>query len=69
MQELTKRQEDTLLVIRTLITTNKRSPTLREIGNSLGISAPAAKKHVDALEEKGYIEREAERPRSIRIAS
>lgn len=43
-------------------------PTLREIGEAIGLSnVSAVRGHVEALEKKGYIAKDPEKARSIRI--
>jgi repressor LexA len=59
MQGLTKRQEQTLDYIRQSIETRGYPPTLREIGEFMGIrSTNGVNDHLRALERKGYLRRE-----------
>ena len=56
MENLTKRQEDTLNVIKKFIATHGYPPTVREIAKELNVSSPATiQVHLTILEDKGYI--------------
>ncbi len=65
---LTKKQRIVLNAINEYIQKEKISPTIREIGDIIGLSSTSmVHKHVNNLEEKGYITRKKESPRSIRV--
>lgn len=65
---LTKRQAEVLNWISDYQTTRGRAPTIREIGDALGIkSTNGVNDNLKALERKGYIEREAGLSRSLRV--
>jgi len=65
---LTQRQNETLEYIRAHLRQHDRPPTLEEIGMALGIRSPTGiRKHLMALEKKGYLEREAHAARGIRL--
>lgn len=65
---LTKKQANVLEFVAAYSRQNRYPPTLREIGQSVGLSnVNAVRGHVTALEKKGYIVREPEKARSIRI--
>ncbi len=67
---LTRRQKEVLDVIRELIVTNGYSPSLEEIGKSLGLSSVATvHKHVTHLVEKGYVRRAWNQNRSIELVA
>src|SRR4051794_27908644 len=67
MQGLTKRQEQTLDYIRKSIGERGYPPTLREIGEHMGIrSTNGVNDHLKALEKKGYLEREDLKSRALR---
>jgi repressor LexA len=68
MQGLTKRQEQTLDFIRLSIGERGYPPTLREIGEHMGIrSTNGVNDHLVALERKGYVKREDLKSRTLRI--
>jgi len=59
MEVLTEKQRQVLEAVRNGIETRGFSPTVREIGAMLGLSSSCTvKKHLDALETKGYIRRD-----------
>ena len=63
---LTRRQREVLDVIRDFIDTNGYSPSLEEIGGTLGLSSVATvHKHVTHLVEKGLVRRVWNQNRSI----
>ncbi len=64
----TKRQEEVLSFIREHIEWHGYAPSLREISTHFGISGPQnARKHIEALEKKGYIKRTPRLARGIEI--
>lgn len=68
MDNLTKRQEDTLDVIKKFIATHGYPPTVREIGKILNLSSPATiQVHLKCLAEKGYIAKGDNRNRTIEL--
>ncbi len=68
MQGLTKRQEQTLDFIRESIRGRGYPPTLREIGEHMGIrSTNGVNDHLRALERKGYLRREDMKSRALRL--
>ncbi|RMF52941.1 MAG: MarR family transcriptional regulator, partial [Bacteroidetes bacterium] len=65
---LTPRQDETYEFIRTYVRTHRKPPTLQEIAAALGLrSVNAVSKLVRALEQKGYLEREAHAARGLRL--
>ncbi len=57
-KNLTERQEKVLSAIREFILENGYSPTVRQLGETLGIANPSAVfKHILSLEKKGNLER------------
>src|SRR5690349_23117919 len=67
MQGQTKRQEQTLDFIRSSIAERGYPPTLREIGEHMGIrSTNGVNDHLKALERKGYLVREELKSRALR---
>jgi repressor LexA len=68
MQGLTKRQEQTLTFIRHSIEERGYPPTLREIGEHMGIkSTNGVNDHLRALERKGYLRREDMKSRALKL--
>src|ERR1043165_2175156 len=68
MQGLTKRQAQTLDFIRQSIEERGYPPTLREIGESMGIrSTNGVNDHLRALERKGYLRREDMKSRALKL--
>jgi repressor LexA len=68
MQGLTKRQEQTLDFIRSSILQRGYPPTLREIGEHMGIrSTNGVNDHLRALERKGYLRREDMKSRALKL--
>ena len=67
-KELTDRQNNILIFIKEFLRENGFPPTLREIGKSFDISSTfGVKRHLDALEKKGYIRIESNASRGIAI--
>lgn len=68
MRPPTERQQTILDFVRTYLTEHGFPPTLREIGESLGLpNVSAVRGHVAALEKKGYIVKHPDKARSIRL--
>ena len=68
MQKLTDRQRAVLKFIHESIEDRGYPPTLREIGNHLGIrSTNGVNDHLRALERKGYLTREDMKSRTLRL--
>jgi repressor LexA len=67
VQKLTERQEMVLQYIESSIAQRGYPPTLREIGNFMGIrSTNGVNDHLRALERKGYLAREDMKSRALR---
>jgi repressor LexA len=67
VQKLTQRQEMVLQYIQSSITERGYPPTLREIGNFMGIrSTNGVNDHLRALERKGFLTREDMKSRALR---
>lgn len=65
---LTARQRKVLQVIRVSVEKRGYPPSLREIGDSAGLTSPSSVSHqLSALERKGYLRRDPHRPRAIEI--
>ena len=66
-KQLTQRQQTVLEVIRSWIRQRGYPPTIRELGQQLGIkSLRGVTTHLDAIAKKGFLKREA-KARSIRL--
>lgn len=65
---LTSRQRLILETIREAVAERGYPPTMREIGEAVGLTSPSSVKHqLMALERKGYLRRDPNRPRAIEI--
>ncbi|WP_245862722.1 transcriptional repressor LexA [Sanguibacter antarcticus] len=65
---LTERQRDVLATIRTSIESRGYAPSMREIGLTVGLTSPSSVKHqLTALERKGYLRRDPNRPRAMEL--
>ena len=68
--KLTKRQQQVLDYIRECIEEKHYPPSVREIGEAIGLSSPSTVHgHLNALEKKGYIKREGSKSRSMTITN
>ncbi|MEJ2737925.1 MAG: transcriptional repressor LexA [Anaerolineae bacterium] len=69
-KDLSERQKKILDFLQDFIRENRFPPTIREIGEKVGISSTSVVKYnLDALESKGYIERDPEISRAIRLVN
>jgi repressor LexA len=67
-ESLTPRQQKVLSFIEDQIEAQGFAPTIREIGRHLGIaSTNGVNDHLKALERKGYIERQDQKSRTLRV--
>lgn len=65
---LTQRQRRVLEMIRESVDTRGYPPSLREIGEVVGLTSPSSVAHqLKMLEKKGYLRRDPHRPRAIEI--
>ena len=68
MMDLTNRQKEILDLIKKQIVKNGYPPTVREIGEMLGLSSPATiQSHLDNLVAKGYIKKDGSKNRTIEL--
>lgn len=68
-KRLTKRQESVLGFVREFISMRGYAPSLREICAKFGIKSPKnAKKHLEAIEKKGFLKRSPNLSRAIELA-
>ena len=66
--ELTSRQMAILDFVKSTIESQGYAPSMREIGQAVGLAAPASVKYqLDALEEMGLIRRDATRGRAMEV--
>ncbi len=67
---LSKRQAQILQYIREAVETRGFPPSIREIGEAVGLSSSSTvHSHLRSLENKGYLKRNPSRPRSIEIVN
>jgi repressor LexA len=65
---LTKRQRLVLDTIRDAVERRGYPPSMREIGESVGLTSPSSVSHqLDSLARKGYLRRDPNRPRAIEL--
>ncbi|WNB87555.1 transcriptional repressor LexA [Cellulomonas sp. ATA003] len=65
---LTPRQRLVLDTIRSSVEQRGYPPSMREIGEVVGLTSPSSVKHqLTALERKGYLRRDPNRPRAIEV--
>ncbi|MGB3829332.1 MAG: transcriptional repressor LexA [Ornithinimicrobium sp.] len=66
--ELSARQQRVLEVIRDAVDQRGYPPSLREIGEAVGLTSPSSVAHqLKMLERKGYLRRDPNRPRAIEV--
>lgn len=67
---LTSRQAKILDMIRASVTERGYPPSIREIGESVGLTSPSSVAHqLRTLERKGFIRRDPNRPRAMEVLS
>ena len=67
---LTERQRTILDVIRASVTTRGYPPSIREIGDAVGLTSTSSVAHqLRTLERKGYLRRDPNRPRAVDVRS
>lgn len=68
--DLTHRQRKILEVIRNAVDRHGYPPSMREIGEAVGLTSPSSVAHqLSALERKGFLRRDPNRPRAIEVVS
>jgi repressor LexA len=66
--ELTARQRQILDLITETVNARGYPPSVREIGDSVGLSSPSTvHSHLNALEKGGYLRRDPSKPRAIEV--
>ncbi len=67
---LTPRQRHVLDTIRDAVETRGYPPSMREIGEAVGLTSPSSVAHqLATLERKGYLRRDPNRPRAIEVVN
>src|SRR6201995_5115401 len=65
---LTERQRTILNVIRASVTSRGYPPSIREIGDAVGLTSTSSVAHqLRTLEKKGYLRRDPNRPRAVDV--
>ena len=68
MKKVSKRQEDILAFIKEEVRAKGYPPSVREIGEAVGLaSSSTVHGHLARLEQKGFIRRDPTKPRAIEI--
>lgn len=68
MEELTVRQQEILNYIKTEVQKKGYPPSVREIGEAVGLSSSSSvHAHLEKLEEMGYLRRDPTKPRAIEV--
>ena len=68
MDELSSRQREVLELIRSKVAERGYPPSVREIGEVLGLSSPSTvHSHLSALVRSGYLRRDPSKPRAIEV--
>ncbi len=66
--KLTRRQNDILTFVRRYTESHGYPPSVREIGQAMGLtSSSTVHSHLAALERKGYLRRDPSKPRALEI--
>ncbi|UAW07781.1 transcription regulator [Psychrobacillus phage PVJ1] len=67
---MSERQKEIYEYIKSFILENKYSPSIREIGEAVGLKSPATvHHHLDKMRENGYIDFASALPRTLSIVS
>ena len=67
-QDLTDRQRQVLEFIDTEVRTRGYPPSVREIGDAIGLSSSSTvHAHLAALQDKGFIKRDPAKPRAMEL--
>jgi repressor LexA len=68
VDDLTSRQREILDLIRRKVTERGYPPSVREIGDELGLSSPSTvHSHLSSLVRAGYLRRDSSKPRAIEV--
>lgn len=69
MEALTEKQERVFEFLRKFMSEQGMPPTIREIGQAMGFTFPAARGYLQALERKGYLKLHAGKSRGMELLS
>ena len=67
MKELTEKQQRVLGFLEEFLAEQGMPPTIREIGDAMGFTFPAARGYLQALEKKGFLKLHAGKSRGIEL--
>ena len=68
--QLTQRQHDILVFIEKTVGERGYPPSVREIGQAVGLASPATvHSHLNTLQKHGYLRRDATKPRAIEVTA
>ena len=68
MDSLTSRQKEILTFIQSYIKKKSYPPSVREIGEALGLSSSSTvHAHLIKLEKKGFIKKDPTKPRTLKV--
>ena len=65
---LTRRQHEIVEFIRDYVVEHEYAPTMQEMADHFGVSRPTIFEHIEALQAKGVLHREALKSRAIELA-
>lgn len=70
ISELSNRQRRILEFVQSSVEVRGYPPSIREIGDAVGLTSPSSVSHqLKALEEKGFLRRDPNRPRAIELVA
>ncbi|MDQ2678489.1 MAG: transcriptional repressor LexA [Actinomycetota bacterium] len=68
--QLTPRQQEILVFIEKTVGDRGYPPSVREIGNAVGLASPSTvHSHLDTLQKLGYLRRDPTKPRAIEVTA
>ncbi len=68
--QLTPRQQEILVFIERTVGERGYPPSVREIGNAVGLASPSTvHSHLDTLQKLGYLRRDPTKPRAIEVTA
>ena len=68
--QLTPRQQEILVFIERTVGDRGYPPSVREIGNAVGLASPSTvHSHLDTLQKLGYLRRDPTKPRAIEVTA
>ena len=69
-KQLTARQQEILVFIERTVGDRGYPPSVREIGNAVGLASPSTvHSHLDTLQKLGYLRRDPTKPRAIEVTA